>query len=308
MTLHDLTSIQAYLHAIGCHPIDIQKGFFTCPGKHWHTTANAESDCKLFDNGRGFFQLYCVHTSCADNIALANKTFAAIAKQRGIIPHDSSASEPATNADLESEIDTEGMKLLQEIQGQFAWDYANIIADSDDAINEPVEQHYLQLLSLFDDDDFVWVGRDVFDSGSPKHACRFRPAKEWLSEQSAPGAFICPSTFKPKTHSRKAENILMRKFLVVESDNLGRDDIGGIFRWMNKALGLQLRAVVDTAGKSLHGWFDYPAPRVAASLKKWLPRLQCDPALFNPVQPCRLPGATRMTHDGEKHQRLIFIR
>jgi hypothetical protein len=67
---------------------------------------------------------------------------------------------------------------------------------------------------------------------------------------------------------------------------------------------LELVAIVDTAGKSLHGWFRYPEHEfVVDDLKLVLPALQCDPKLFTPSQPVRLPGALR---DG-KYQKLVYL-
>jgi len=60
---------------------------------------------------------------------------------------------------------------------------------------------------------------------------------------------------------------------------------------------------VDTAGKSLHGWFDFPGDGCIPTLKEHLTALKCDPNMFRPSQPCRLPGALR---DG-KYQRLIYF-
>ena len=63
-------------------------------------------------------------------------------------------------------------------------------------------------------------------------------------------------------------------------------------------------AVVDTAGKSLHGWFDFTdCEPVLDELRLVLPALKCDPKLFTASQPVRLPGAER---DG-KMQRLVYL-
>jgi len=67
---------------------------------------------------------------------------------------------------------------------------------------------------------------------------------------------------------------------------------------------LNLRAIVDTAGKSLHGWFDYPADEIVADLKLVLPQLGCDPKLFTASQPVRLPGAVRNAN----YQRLVWLQ
>lgn len=308
MTNEAFSQVREYLTAVGCDMIDVEKRFVTCPGKQRHTTPNADSDCKLYNNGRGFFQMHCQHTSCRHRIELANNVLALYAKQgrtRGsatsIVGTDAQIEQPK----VETEIDTE---LYEAIQAEYAWNLPQIKADSDDCINEPDDQHHLLLLSLFDDDDNVWIGRDPFDTGSVKHKYRFRPVLEWLSYSNAPGVFICPSTFKPGSYSRCAANVVARKFLVVESDELGRNDIGGVFQWLDQALRVRLRAIVDTTGRSLHGWFDYPQSSVAAQLKKWLPRLQCDAAMFNPAQPCRLPGALRERVDGPAYQKLVYIR
>ena len=42
---------------------------------------------------------------------------------------------------------------------------------------------------------------------------------------------------------------------VLKSDELDRNTIGAVFRWMRDKAKLNLRCIVDTAGKSLHGWF-----------------------------------------------------
>jgi hypothetical protein len=94
-----------------------------------------------------------------------------------------------------------------------------------------------------------------------------------------------------------------RRFVVVESDLLTRDEVGAVFRYLVDC-GLELVAVVDTAGKSLHGWFEYPEDdEVMDELRLLLPALKCDPKMLTASQPARLPGAMR----GEKRQKLLFL-
>src|SRR5207253_5752374 len=99
---------------------------------------------------------------------------------------------------------------------------------------------YLQLLGMFDDEDVVWIGRDVFDTGSRKHASRFRYVREWLAESECPGSYTCPSTFHPGSYSRSEVNVCEAKFLVIESDVLSQADLAAIFHWLNIAVGLRL--------------------------------------------------------------------
>lgn len=194
------------------------------------------------------------------------------------------------------------VNALGDIIREFEWTYEQMINDSGGGVDEPVHEHYYQAFCLFQDDDIIWCGRDVQDTGSPAHASRFRPVREWLAETTSPGSFICPSTFKQGVYSRSNEHVLQPKFLVVESDKINKNEMGALFRWLRTNVGLNLRVVIDTAGKSLHGWFDYPESRLLEQLRYFLPALGCDSALFNPSQPCRLPGAVRNGH----YQKLIY--
>jgi hypothetical protein len=296
MTAAEIALVLPVLQPFGCHVIDPEQNFVSCPGQHWHTTENANADCKLFHNDDGRFRLYCHHTSCRERIDLTNRCLAALHRQRKTKQGPTRVSTPKRQEQI--------TRIRGELFEKFAWPHDKIIADSDGAIHEPVEQHHYQIFGLFADDDIVWCGRDVWDTGSPGHAWRFRRTIEWLAERECPGQFIAPNTFNVGTYSRSAANVLRRKFLVVESDTLGCDEIGAVFRWLDLAVGLRLRAIVDTAGKSLHGWFDHPNGVVFTRLEQWLPLFGCDPAMFNPAQPCRLPGALR---DGQ-YQKLIFIQ
>jgi hypothetical protein len=119
------------------------------------------------------------------------------------------------------------------------------------------------LLQLFKPDDVLWIGattdscNDDADE-SRKVECRkhFRAVAEWLTLPAAPGQFTCPSVFKSDVNSRSNVNILHRRYLVVESDSLTKPEIGAVFSWCQQFM--RLRAVVDTAGRSLHGWFETP--------------------------------------------------
>ncbi len=118
-----------------------------------------------------------------------------------------------------------------------------------------------------------------------------------------PDSLICPSTFQPGSFQRSNEKIVARRFLVVESDTLDKNQVGAVFRWLRDGVGMRLAAIIDTAGKSLHAWFDYPEEAVVDELKVMLPVLGCDPKLFTPSQPVRLPGALR----DSRFQHLVYI-
>jgi len=166
--------------------------------------------------------------------------------------------------------------------------------------------------------DFLWIGGKYDSCGddaseSKKERCRshFRPVADWLKERHAPEQFTCPSVFRPGTHSRCNEAVTQRRYLVIESDLLSKVQMSSVISWRRQFM--RLPAIVDTGGKSLHGWFDAPPPDFEAELKIILPNLgrsaedkpMLDPALFKLAQPCRLPGAWRKL--GKVRQALLYL-
>lgn len=290
-------TITHVLTDFGCDILDESRGLISCPGQHLHTTANAVRDCKLFHNADGTWIAHCQHQSCEPSVRALNAALASHVPRTAT----NGRRRPAKGAPADVLVQA-ATAALPEILREYDWPQKAIVASG--GTNLPEEDHWYLILGLFEDSDIVWIGRDVFDTGSKKHSWRFRPVGEWLGYPSCPGAFICPSTFRDGTHSRCASAVVTRKYLVVESDTLDRDQVGAVFRYLEAKHALTLRAVVDTAGKSLHGWFDFPPQAKLAQLEKLLPALGCDPALFQPAQPCRLPGAKR----GDAYQRLLFVQ
>jgi hypothetical protein len=96
----------------------------------------------------------------------------------------------------------------------------------------------------------------------------------------------------------------MRRFLILESDTLTKPEMLAAIQWCRQSM--RLRAIVDTAGKSLHAWFDMPDDETLEQLRVILPAWGFDPALFKPSQPCRFPGVQR-PDKGNVWQRLLWI-
>jgi hypothetical protein len=167
------------------------------------------------------------------------------------------------------------------------------------SLTEGPEKDWRMLLELFTPGDVLWIG-NVMESG-PGHGGNFRALCDWMALPGPPGPFTCPSVFKPGAYSRSKENVVSTPFLVVESDSLTKPEICAVFSWLRQFL--HLGAIVDTGARSLHGWFNYPVPPVMAELKTILPQLGCDPAMFKPSQPCRLPGFKR----GPGIQALVYL-
>lgn len=304
-----LENIHSILKAREVEVLCWENGYVRCPGIDLHTTANAESDCKIFFNEDGSVIAYCLHQSCGDSTRELNAALAEFRSLGGSTTPISTQVNTAMRMERwrSAERERERRKIKAMLPGilkDSAWPVTQIIAESPEKIDFPEKDHWKGLMvCLFFKEEILWCGRDEHDSGSLGHRWRFRHVGEWLWEPECPGAFICPHAFKPGVHSRANDNITTKKFLVVESDILSRNETGAIFRWLQSEADMCLRAVVDTAGKSLHGWFDYPPLSLLGELKTWLPALGCDPAMFTPSQPVRLPGALR----NGRYQRLLYL-
>jgi hypothetical protein len=281
------------------------EGFCRCPGEHLHTHRNGTKDCKVFL--RSPITITCFHSSCREAVTDANS------RLRSTVNTISSSlgEKPPLTEEQKNQIEkarikeqlrircANGRKRLLE---DFRWPYAKIRSDSPATISENAADHWKVLLGIFDPDDVVWIG-NKYDSSKPHHSRHFRKVMEWATQPCAPAQFTCGSTFREESFARTNENVVNRRHLIVESDELDRDTVGAIFRWLRDNVGLELKCVVDTAGKSLHGWFEFPNAELFDELRVALPEFGCDPKMFTASQPCRLPGARR----DQGFQRLIYL-
>ena len=253
--------------------------------------------------------LHCLHASCAPAIEEANRKLRAAilngskdndGKSRRLTAEDKAK---LNERERQERLHQRAAKSLPQILTNHQWTYDQINAGSPVQLTGDAKDHWRLLVQKFKPDDVVWIG-NTYDSGKPEHAKHFKKAADWLKEPSVTAPLICPATFKNNSTARSNDNVLVRRFLVVESDTLANDQVGAVFKWLRDRVGLDLVAIVDTAGKSLHGWFRFPKHEYeVAELKLVLPALQCDPKLFTPSQPVRLPGALR---EG-KFQKLVYL-
>lgn len=208
------------------------------------------------------------------------------------------------------QLSIQARQSLPQILEKYQWTEAeiretgNLVMPGVHPVASLTDQRRLFLSNMFEADDVVWVGA-VWQTGKPKHKGRFMQCEQWLGMQRISGEFCSHCTFQPGSFSRSNENVAVRKFLVVESDVLTIDQVGAIFNYMASQHQLNLRAVVSTGGKSLHGWFDWPGDDFLdeweAKLKGW----NCDPSTMRPSQPVRLPGVLRTST--QRPQELLYL-
>ena len=278
------------------------KGFCRCPGEHRHTVASGDRECVIYLDGAP--TIFCFHQSCGDEVRTANHQLRN--SSRVGFP-----SAKASKGEIKQHVAAEKIRLrleqrarcaLKLILEQFSWKVESLVEESPNQPQHGLADQWKDIVSLFKSEDVLWIGEKT-DSGAETKRDHFHTTNEWLTRAQVAGTLTCPTTFKLNSFSRSNDNVSHRRFLVVESDLLSKDQICAVFRWLKEEVGLNLRAVVDTAGKSLHGWFDYPKAAVIDELEIVLPQLGCDKGMFRASQPCRMPGAKR----GEKYQTLIYL-
>ena len=306
-------------------------GFCRCPGEAFHTSANGKKDCRV--NVDGAPTIYCFHSSCGAAVAEANRRLrrevnaspwelrlpdgqvlrSGDVLQAGgaVLPREAvkararaEGREPGEQALLEA-LRAVADRFKPELFDFFRWPMAQILADSPLLVaDRDAEQQFRTWLKLWPACSRVWIG-DIYSSGKPEHQTHFRPISEWYQIGPVMGNYTCGSSFKAGSFRRSNDNLNGHRFLVVESDILTRDEVGAVFAYLSRRLRYRLHCIIDTAGKSLHGWFDAPPNKVFENrLKAGLQAFGCDPKVFTYSQPVRVPGAWR---DG-KLQRLIWLR
>lgn len=286
--------------------IDETTAYCQCPGQIKHTGPTGPKDCRLKVDGVP--TIYCVHASCRDEIENANRALRAgnPSSFPAVLTSEEKKAVAAKKAKARQnqELKVRAQKSLPGILKAYDWPYNRIVADSPNRLVEDDWEGMLEaFLGMFEDGEVIWIG-DVNQTGQAHHTSNFKTKSDWQAGLARVGPFTCPSCFVPGSCSRSKENVALQRYVVVESDSLPKNEVGAIFRWLDEAVELPLLAVVDTAGKSLHGWFQFPPPDVLAELQIMLPAMGCDPKMFGSSQPCRLPGGLR---DG-RIQRLIYSK
>jgi len=306
-------------------------GFCRCPGEALHTHHNGKKDCRVSVDGAP--TIYCFHSSCEAAVAEANRALRRATNQSSweiTLPGGrvlrngdvlQSNGEVLPQAVIQAEARAEGrdtgeavvlasVKMLAtrfapEMFELFHWPFAEIVADSPLQVSErDAEDQFRTWLRLWPALCHVWIG-DVYSSGRPEHRTHFRPVADWYQIGPAMGNYTCGSSFKPGSFQRSNANCNGTRFLVIESDTLPKDEVGAVFAYLQRRLHYQLHCIIDTAGKSLHGWFEAPCTRILENrLKAGLIAFGCDPKVFTYSQPVRVPGAWR---DG-KLQKLIWLK
>ena len=176
----------------------------------------------------------------------------------------------------------------------------------------PVEQQRLVLVSLYGGDEFVFIGE--------RHDTDPRTVRSWVEILAAGhplGPHIIPNPLtgeegltKDNKPSRRADACVAAfRFAVVEFDGLPLEQ--QVAFWT--AVKLPVTALIDSGGKSIHGWIRVDAPdrvawerdiEVGLFAERLVPQ-GVDAACRNEARLSRMPGHTR--EDSGRVQRLLYL-
>lgn len=158
-------------------------------------------------------------------------------------------------------------------------------------------------LSLFPPQDLLWVGESPYQSHS---AVCYKTAQQFQSELPKWAVYVTGSSYKSASGGRRTDNLGERRFCVFENDRIGKERTAALFRHA-EGRGLKLAAVVDSGGKSAHGWVVEDG-----ETERWRDYFKacgfCSRAM-RATQPVRLAGAVRQFKDDREPtlQRLLYL-
>ena len=167
------------------------------------------------------------------------------------------------------------------------------------------------LSSAFAATEVVCICEQV-EEGRPLTSGSFLPVEDWIKRFDSPdsilfrpdraeGVYVRINPFKPNLYSGSDNDVSAYRHVLVEFDDKPKAEQEKLLR----ESGLPISVLIDSGGKSIHGWVRVDAP----SRKEWDARRDLiysaipgiDPKNKNPSRFSRLPGAWR----GESQQKLL---
>jgi hypothetical protein len=188
-------------------------------------------------------------------------------------------------------------------------------------LEEPKDDPGLLLSTLYDPTDLLWIG-ERHDAGILGDT--IRTAAEWGSyfkNGGRTGPHIIPNpmtgqkgtTKEGKPSFRSDSTVKTYRYCLVEFDDLSRED--QIRFW--SAARLPVVCLIDSGGKSIHGWLDVQKRARVTTPEQWqlhiktnlydqlLTPLGVDSSCSNASRLSRLPGHYRM--EKQAFQRLLWL-
>lgn len=278
------------------------RGFLLCPMHEGHSKPTKDTHTLCYLDGVPTF--FCWHVSCKEWIETANTELREKLDDRS--PEDKAK---------DSELRAAKMKA-QEVSDNFRKNLPSIITSNNwDGLFDPRPPapifSFNAFLTLWKPDDYIWIG-DVWDTGVTEEkdkSSHFTWVQNWRLKNVNLYAnhYVTASSYHPGSVDRTAKNVHKTPYVVVEFDSLHPDPEtnkrqGAALLQYLRRQGLDLRMVVDSGNKSVHGWF---RNLLTESDKFFLRQIGADPQSMRPSQPVRLPGGIRANG---KIQHLLWMK
>jgi len=156
------------------------------------------------------------------------------------------------------------------------------------------------LQALFKPTDLVCLGRFVYSGKVYPLAEVLDNAEQAQYIVTSPMKGTTGKTMDGKDNARCLDNVGPRKYLVVENDSHSKEDQALLLQELHSLVPMAL--VVDTGGKSLHGWFEVaPLGKMAQTMfQAYAAMLGADISVFTRSSWVRMPGGLRREKDTGK--------
>jgi len=239
--------------------LDGERAVVRCPGDHHE----ADGSPPMIFMGSSPY-VHCFHDSCASWCASTNRELASLFGENPELER-----EPTPEEKRAAEFKKRCYRLKETARHQLLptlkpVDPVGWLDSSPVNVQVPVHEQFALFMGLFPGDDIIWTG-ERNESGEAS-VCAFRMARQWIERGRPYGQLVSVFNFKPDVLSnglRQAKYTHLRRFLILESDDLDLPQFGGVITWMKQFS--RLRALVLTGGKldkpitSVHAYFEPPS-------------------------------------------------
>lgn len=167
--------------------------------------------------------------------------------------------------------------------------------------NADIRKEFIK--GMFFPNHTIWMG-GVFDSGKPHHTANFKTVRDWLECPILPPR-VAAGIFNEHTFSRSIRAVTIEPYIIIESDSMegvkpeteadkerNKQIFHAFILYAQDKLDLKLRAVIDTANKSLHSYFLKPTDHQLDCLLHMAEAFNLDEGLirYGAASPLRTPG------------------
>lgn len=280
--------------------------YIDCPGQSSHTTNNSSKDCYvgLGSELDGIRWLYCkcFHNSCLSSrqsfIKEMNKKWA-----KGL---------PLSN-DVKPRIKftSFGSKLKGVVEANDLKKKATNYVPPSPYTGTPINENHIDdfklFVSMWNEKDIIFIGErgQSWHNGAYFYEMNWEDIMNRFVPKFKDGKFpyyTIQTTLISKAGGRKEEHCGTRKFIVFEMDNETKENQWKYLFFIRDYFKINLRLIIDSGGKSLHGWFDYDENIL--TMKSIFKHFGYDTKLFEIQQPVRLPGGYRQ--EKQQYQRVLY--